>query len=150
MSLEQKIMTELKEAMKAKDDASLRALRAIKAAIILAKTETGANGNITEEGENKLLQKLVKQRKDSLLIYEQQHRLDLSKKEQEEIAIIEKFLPAQLNEEQLKEALAKIISETGASSPADVGKIIGIANRQLAGKSNGAAIAAAAKNLLNK
>src|SRR6201991_5393339 len=116
MSLEQKIMTELKAAMLAKDEAGLRSLRAIKAAILLAKTSEGAGGELKEEDETKLLQKLVKQRKDSLEIYQQQNRADLAKKEEEEIAVIEKFLPKQLDEAALKAALAKIIAETGASS----------------------------------
>lgn len=96
MSLEQKIMTELKAAMLAKNEAALRSLRAVKAAILLAKTSEGARGDLTEDDEIKLLQKLVKQRKDSLEIFQQQNRSDLAQKEQEEIAVIEKFLPAQL------------------------------------------------------
>ncbi|MBW7952567.1 MAG: GatB/YqeY domain-containing protein, partial [Chitinophagaceae bacterium] len=103
MSLEIKIMAEMKEAMKAKDEAALRGLRAIKAEIIKAKTEPGANGIISEDGELKLLQRLVKQRKDSLEIFNQQNRADLAQKEQEEINIIEKFLPAQLSETELEE-----------------------------------------------
>ena len=150
MSLEQQIMAEMKEAMKAKDEAALRGLRAIKAEIIKAKTEPGAHGQITQEGELKLLQKLVKQRKDSLDIYKQQNRLDLAKIEEDEIAIIEKFLPKQLSHAELKEALSKIITETGASSPADMGKVMGIATRQLAGKAEGKAISTAVKELLTK
>src|SRR5580765_5557562 len=117
MSLEQKIMTDLKTAMLARDEKSLRGLRAIKAAIILAKTSEGAGGELKEEDETKLLQKLIKQRKDSLEIFQQQQRTDLAQKEQEEIAVIERFLPKQLSAEELKAALAKIIAETGASSP---------------------------------
>jgi uncharacterized protein YqeY len=150
MSLEQQIMAEMKEAMKAKDEAALRGLRAIKAEIIKAKTEPGAYGQITQEGELKLLQKLVKQRKDSLDIYKQQNRLDLAKIEEDEIAIIEKFLPKQLSDAELKEALSKIITETGASSPTDMGKVMGIATRQLAGKAEGKAISTAVKELLTK
>src|SRR6185295_18533340 len=115
MSLEQKIMAELKTAMLAKDEAGLRSLRAIKAAILLAKTSEGAGGELKEEDETKLLQKLVKQRKDSLEIFQQQNRADLAKKEEEEIAIIEKFLPKQLSPDELKELLTKIITEVGAS-----------------------------------
>ena len=107
MSLEQKIMTELKTAMLAKDEAGLRSLRAIKAAILLAKTAEGAGGELKEEDEIKLLQKLVKQRKDSLEIFQQQNRADLAKKEQEEIAVIEKFLPKQLSAEELKASINK-------------------------------------------
>jgi uncharacterized protein YqeY len=150
MNLEQKIMAELKEAMKAKDEAALRGLRAIKAAIILAKTEAGSGGEVKEEDEVKLLQKLVKQRRDSLEIFTQQNRADLAEKEQQEITIIEKFLPAQLSEAELKTAVAAIIAETGASSPADMGKVMGAATKQLAGKADGKAISAAVKELLSK
>jgi uncharacterized protein YqeY len=150
MALEQKVMADLKTAMLAKDEGALRGLRAIKAAIILAKTSEGAGGELKEEDETKLLQKLVKQRKDSLEIFQQQNRADLAKKEEEEIAVIEKFLPKQLDEEALKAALTKIIAETGASSPADIGKVMGAATKQLAGQADGKAISAAAKQLLSK
>ena len=150
MSLEQKVMTELKTAMLAKDEAALRSLRAIKAAILLAKTAEGASGELKEDEEIKLLQKLVKQRKDSLEIFQQQNRADLAKKEQEEIAIIEKFLPQQLSPEELKQALRKIIAETGATGPADLGKVMGIASKQFAGKADGKTISALAKELLAK
>src|SRR5215210_7131006 len=106
MSLEQRVMADLKEAMKAKDEAALRSIRAIKAAIIIAKTAEGAGGEIKEEEETKLLQKLVKQRKDSLEIYKQQNREDLAQKEMEEIMIIEKFLPKQLSEEELRKEIS--------------------------------------------
>jgi uncharacterized protein YqeY len=150
MSLEQKIMAEMKDAMKAKDEATLRGLRAIKAEIIKAKTEPGAGGEITEEKETTLLQKMVKQRKDSLEIYQQQARADLAQKEQEEIGVIERFLPKQLSAEELKTELQKIIAETGASSPADMGKVMGAATKQLAGKADGKTISAAVKELLAK
>ncbi len=150
MSLEQQIMAEMKDAMKAKDEALLRGLRAIKAEIIKAKTEPGANGEVTTEGELKLLQKLVKQRKDSLEIFTQQNRPDLAQKEQEEISVIERFLPKQLNAEELKTALEKIIAEVGATSPADLGKVMGVASKQLAGKADGKAISAVVKELLTK
>jgi len=150
MSLEQKIMTELKAAMLAKDEAGLRSLRAIKAAILLAKTAEGASGELKEDEEIKLLQKLVKQRKDSLEIFQQQKRDDLANKEQEEIAIIEKFLPQQLSPEELKQALQKIISEAGAAGPADLGKVMGIASKQFAGKADGKTISSLAKELLAK
>jgi len=150
MSLEQKVMAELKTAMLAKNEAGLRGLRAIKAAIIVAKTSEGAGGVLKEEDETKLLQKLVKQRKDSLEIYQQQQRADLAKKEQEEIAIIEQFLPKQLSTEELKAALSKIIAETGASSPADMGKVMGAATKQLAGQADGKTISATVKELLSK
>ena len=150
MALEQQITAELKTAMLAKDEKGLRSLRAIKAAILLAKTSEGAGGELKEEDEIKLLQKLVKQRRDSLEIYQQQNRADLAQKEQEEIEIIEKFLPKQLAPEELKTLLTKIIAEVGAVSPADMGKVMGAATKQLAGKADGKAISAAVKELLAK
>lgn len=150
MNLEQKIMAELKTAMLAKDEKALRSLRAIKAAILLAKTAEGAGGKLKEEDEIKLLQKLVKQRKDSLEIYQQQNRTDLAQKEQEEIEVIEKFLPKQLSSEELKTLLAKIIAEVGATSPADIGKVMGAATKQLAGKADGKTISVMVKELLAK
>ena len=150
MNLEQKIMADLKTAMLARDEKTVRSLRAIKAAIILAKTSEGAGGEIKEEEEVKLLQKLVKQRKDSLEIYQQQNRPDLAQKEQEEIEVIEKFLPKQISGEELKAIIATIIAETGASSPADMGKVMGAATKQLAGKAEGKAISTLVKELLAK
>lgn len=150
MSLEQQIMTELKAAMIAKNEGALRSLRAIKAAILLAKTAEGAKSELTEDDETKLLQKLVKQRRDSLEIFEQQNRADLAAKEREELDVIEKFLPKQLTPEELKEAVAGIIASTGASSPADMGKVMGVATKQLAGKADGKAISALVKELLTK
>jgi len=150
MNLEQKVMAEMKDAMKSKNEAVLRSLRAIKAEIIKAKTEPGAGGQISEDTELKMLQKMVKQRKDSLEIFQQQNRTDLAQKEQEEIAVIEKFLPKQLSDAEIKEALSKIIAEVGATSPADMGKVMGVATKQLAGKADGKAIPAAVKELLNK
>jgi uncharacterized protein YqeY len=150
MSLEQLIMADMKDAMKAKNEGVLRGLRAVKAEIIKAKTEPGAHGEISADSELKLLQKLVKQRKDSLEIYQQQNRPDLAVKEEEEIAVIEKFLPKQLTEAELKEAVSGIIAETGASSPADMGKVMGAATKQLAGKADGKAISAAVKELLSQ
>ena len=145
MSLETTIMAEMKDAMKAKNEAKLRGLRAIKAALLLLKT---SGETVTEETEMKALQKMVKQRKDSLEIFKQQNRTDLAQKEEEEIAVIEKFLPQPLSEEDLKLALQKIIIETGASSPADMGKVMGVATKLLAGKADGKAISAAVKELL--
>lgn len=150
MSLEIKVMAEMKEAMKAKDEAALRGLRAIKAEIIKAKTEPGAGGEITEEGELKLLQKIVKQRKDSLEIFTQQNRPDLASKEAEEIAIIEKFLPKQLSVDELRTIITAIISEVGASTLADLGKVMGVASKQLAGKADGKTISSLVKELLTK
>ena len=148
MNLEQKIMTELKAAMLAKDEKSLRSLRAIKAAILLAKTAEGGGGELKEEDEIKLLQKLVKQRKDSLEIFRQQNRVDLAQKEEEEIEIIEKFLPQQLSTDELKAELMAIIAETGASSPADMGKVMGAATKKLGGKADGKTISGIVKELL--
>jgi hypothetical protein len=150
MSLEQKIMTELKTAMLAKDEKKLRSLRAVKAAILLAKTSEGAAGELKADDEIKLLQKLVKQRKDSLEIYQQQNRADLAQKEQEEIEVIEKFLPQQLSPDELKKELSAIISEIGATSPADMGKVMGTATKKLAGRSDGKAISAMVKELLSQ
>jgi uncharacterized protein len=123
---------------------------AIKAAIIIAKTAEGAGGELKEEDEIKLLQKLVKQRKDSLDIFTQQNRPDLAMKEQEEIEVIEKFLPKQLSQDELKEEISKIIAESGASSAAEMGKVIGLANKKLAGRADGKTISGVVKELLSK
>ena len=149
MSLEQKIMGDLKTAMLAKDEKALRSLRAIKAAILLTKTSEGAGGELKEDDEIKLLQKLVKQRKDSLEIFQQQNRTDLAQKEQEEIEIIEKFLPKQLSADELRSEVAVIISEVGATSPADMGKVMGAATKKLSGKADGKTISALVKELLS-
>lgn len=148
MALEEKVMAELKEAMKAKDEAALRGLRAIKSAIIIAKTAEGAGGVLKEEDEVKLLQKLVKSRKDSLEIFEKQSRPELAQKEKEEIAVIEKFLPKQMDAEELKVTITKIIADLGAKSPADLGKVMGVASKQLAGIAEGKAISTMVKELL--
>ena len=148
MSLELEVMSLMKDAMKNKDEALLRGLRAIKAEIIKAKTEPGANGAISEDTEMKLLQKLVKQRKDSLTIFQEQNRADLADKEAEEIAVIEKFLPVQMTEDEVKSAVEAIVKELGAAGPQDLGKVMGVASKQLAGKADGKIIAAVAKNAL--
>ncbi len=148
MNLEQKIMADLKTAMLAKDEKGLRSLRAVKAAILLAKTSEGAAGELKEEEEIKLLQKLVKQRKDSLEIFTQQNREDLAQKEKEEIEVIEKFLPKQMTTEELKSALKQIIAEVGATTPADMGKIMGAASKKFAGKADGKTISYLVKELL--
>jgi uncharacterized protein YqeY len=147
MSLESKIMLQMKEAMKAKDEASLRGLRAIKAALLLLKTS--GSGEISEEEEIKMLQKLVKQRNDSLDIFRQQNRSDLALKEEEEIKVIETFLPKQLSTDEIRAALQELIQQIGAASPADLGKVMGIASKQLAGKADGKTISAITKELLN-
>jgi len=150
MSLETDVMSLLKDAMKNKDEALLRGLRAIKAEIIKAKTEPGANGEISADTEMKLLQKLVKSRKDSLTIFEQQNRADLALKEKEEIAVIEKFLPAQMSEEAVKAAVQAIITQVGAAGAQDLGKVMGMATKQLAGQADGKLISAIAKELLSQ
>lgn len=140
-------MTALKEAMKSKDQAALRSIRAIKAAILLQKTD-GSGKALDEAGEIKLLQKLVKQRKDSLEIYEKQGREDLAVTEREEIAVIERFLPEQLSEAKLEDVLKKIIEQTGATSMRDMGKVMGMASKQLGGKADGKTISGVVKRLL--
>ena len=150
MSLEQQIMTEMKEAMKAKNEGVLRSLRAIKAEIIKAKTEPGAGGEINEATEQKFLQKMMKQRKDSLEIFEKQGREDLAAKEREEIETIERFLPKQMSEAEIKEAVAGIIKQVGATSAADMGKVMGAASKQLAGLADGKTISTIVKELLSK
>ena len=149
MALEQNIMAELKAAMLAKNEAALRGLRAIKSAILLAKTADGKQGEITEEDEIKLLQKLAKQRKDSLEVFVAQQREDLAQKEREELEVIEKFLPKQLSELELKDALTSIVAELGASGPGDMGKVMGAATKQLAGKADGKMISALVKEILS-
>ncbi|NLR78649.1 GatB/YqeY domain-containing protein [Chitinophaga eiseniae] len=150
MSLELDINAGIKAAMLGKKEAELRALRAIKAAILVAKTAEGASGELTEADESKLLQKLAKQRKDSLEIFRTQNREDLAVKEQEELDVIERFLPKQMSEAELRTAITDIITSTGASSPADMGKVMGVATKQLAGKAEGKAISALVKELLSK
>ena len=142
-------MSDLKTAMLAKDEVALRSLRAIKAAILLAKTAEGGSGELSTDAEMKILQKLVKQRKDSLDIFSQQGRMDLAQKEQEEIAVIEKFLPKQMDAELLRVILKDIIAKTGASTAADMGKVMGAANKELAGKAEGKLIASLVKELLS-
>lgn len=149
MSLEQKVMEQMKEAMKAKNEASLRTLRAIKAAILIEKTSEGAKDTLTEADEMKMLQKLAKQRRDSLDIFTQQNRADLAQKEKEELDIIEKFLPKQMSQEELRAELKTIIAQVGATSPADMGKVMGVATKQLAGKADGKAISENVKQLLS-
>ena len=149
MALEQQIMTELKAAMLAKDEVALRSLRAIKASVLLAKTQEGAAGELSADGEIKLLQKMVKQRKDSLEIFTQQGREDLAKKEREEITVIEKFLPQQMDAAAVRAVLVQLVAQAGASSPADMGKVMGLANKELAGKAEGKMIATIVKELLS-
>ncbi len=148
MSLEAKIMDHMKEAMKAKDSVALEALRAIKSAIILAKTEAGATDTLTEDQEIKMLQRLVKMRKDSAEIFTTQNRPDLAEPELAQIAVIEKFLPAQLSEAEVEVIIAKIIAETGASGIASMGKVMGLATAQIGGQAEGKVISGIVKKLL--
>jgi uncharacterized protein len=150
MTLEERIMSDMKDAMKSKNEAALRSLRAIKAEIIKAKTDPGAGGSISPDTEIKLLQKLVKQRKDSLEIFRQQNRADLAQKEEEELAIIETFLPKQMDEAEIRTKVAAVIAETGASGPQDMGKVMGVVTKQLAGQADGKVISGIVKELLAK
>ena len=147
MSLEQKIGKDLIEAMKAKDEVRLRSVRAIKAAILLIKTD-GSGIGLDEDGEIKLLQRLVKTRKDSLAIFEKQNREDLAKGEREEITIIESYLPQQLSSEAVEAIVKEIIAETGATTIKDMGKVMGLASKKLAGQAEGAVISSVVKKLL--
>jgi uncharacterized protein len=148
MSLETKVMDAMKDAMRSKDEGALRGIRAIKAAIILAKTEKGSTGEVNEEQEMKLLQKLVKQRKEAMEIFQKENRNDLAKKEADEIAVIEKFLPQQMSQDELRSELKKIIETTGAKTPQDMGKIMGVASKQFAGRADGKAISEIVRELL--
>lgn len=149
MSLEIKIDQEIKQAMLAREKEKLEALRGIKSAILLAKTEKGGSEGISQETEIKLLQKLVKQRKDSAAIYQQQNRKDLADKELFEVSIIEKYLPEQMSDEELTKIVKAAIDQTGAKGMAEMGKVMGIVSKQLAGKAEGKAIADKVKSLLN-
>jgi uncharacterized protein YqeY len=146
MALEEQINTDLKAAMLAKNEAGLRALRAVKSAILLAKTSGG--GGISPDEEMKMLQKLVKQRRESVEIFETQGRADLAQSEKEEIAVIEKYLPAQMDEAAIRAEVKKIIASLGASSPADTGKVMGAASKAFAGKADNKVVAGIVKELL--
>jgi len=147
MSLQDQVMQQIKAAMKSKDSLALQALRSIKSALLLE--QTSGNDSINEETELKLLQKLVKQRKDSAALYTEQGRDDLAQPELEEAKIIEQFLPTQLNEEEVKAAVSAIITEVGASTMKDMGKVMGIASKQLGGQTDGKTISMAVKQLLS-
>ncbi|MDX2001468.1 MAG: GatB/YqeY domain-containing protein [Chitinophagales bacterium] len=149
MSLEARINDDIKQAMLAKDQVRLRGLRAVKSAILLAKSEPGASDTFGEEKEIQILQKLVKTRKDSMAIYQQQNRPDLAEKEQEEIATIEPYLPKQLSAEELQAAIKEIIAELGASGMKDMGKVMGQANAKLAGKADSKSISDVVKAALS-
>ena len=149
MSLKTKIEAGMKEAMLGKEKDRLRTLRAIKSQILLAESEKGVSGELTEESESKILQKAAKQRKDSLEIYETQNREDLAEVERIELRIIEEFLPKQLSEEEVETSVKEIISQVGATGPQDMGKVMGTATKQLAGLADGKMISQIARKLLN-
>ena len=148
MSLSTQIMDSMKEAMRAKDSVALEALRAIKSEILLAQTASGSKEEISEADEIKILQKLVKMRKDSAAIFTEQNRADLAEPELAQIAVIEKFLPAQLSEAEVETIVAKIIAETGASGIASMGKVMGLASAQIGGQAEGKTISTIVKKLL--
>lgn len=148
MSLEEKINADLKSAMKEKNQVALRGIRAVKNALLLAKTD-GTGNEVTEEMEIKMVQKLIKQRKESLDIYLKQNREDLAKVEQEEIEVIEKYLPAQLTAEEITPIIKDIIGKTGAAGMKDMGKVMGMASKQLAGQADGKTISNIVKKLLS-
>jgi len=149
MSLQQQVMEALKVAMKAKDTQSLEALRAVKSALLLAQTATGSKEEISESEELKILQKQVKQRKDSASIYIEQGRKDLADPELAQAAVIERFLPVQMGEDQIAKIVDEIIAETGASSMKDMGRVMGMANTKLAGKADGKTISTVVKSRLS-
>lgn len=149
MSLSDKITSELKDAMRAKDKVKLESLRGIKSALMLAKTEKGAGAELSEEEEIKILSRLQKQRKDSMAIYEEQGREDLASEERAQLAVIEGFLPKALSPKELEAYLSNLINEVGASGPQDMGKVMGRASKELQGKADGKTISAKVKELLN-
>ena len=149
MSLEKTVMDKMKAAMLSKDEVTLRTLRAIKAAILVEKTAGAQKATLTEEEEMKLINKMIKQRQDSLSIFQQQNRPDLAETEEQELAVLMTFLPPQLDENAIKERVSGIISELGVTSIKDMGKVMGAANKALAGQATGQAISAAVKALLS-
>lgn len=149
MSLENRIMDQLKQAMRDKNEIALRTLRSIKAALLEAKTAVNAKADLSEADELKLLQKMAKQRKDSMVIFKEQGREDLAQKEADELQILETFLPAQITDKVLREKVQGIIEQTGAATAADMGKVMGAANKALAGQADGARIAAMVRSLLS-
>ena len=148
MSLQKQVMDKMKEAMKAKDTVALQALRAVKSAFLLAKTETGVQAELTEEQEIKIIQKQVKQRKDSAAIFLKQDRQDLAEPELAEIAVLEQFLPEALSEEKIEEVVLATINKLGASGMQDMGKVMGVVSKELAGKADGKAISILVKKNL--
>ena len=148
MSLQKKIMDQMKEAMKTKDKVALESLRAIKSELLLIQTKSAATEELTEDDEIKLLQKLVKQRKDSAAIYKEQGRGDLAEPELAQVAVISQFLPIQMSEDDVKKTVAEIIKAVGATSMKDMGNVMALASKQLAGKADGKSISTAVKQLL--
>jgi len=148
MSLFDTVSEDIKKAMLAKEKEKLEAIRSVKAAFLLARTEAGAGGELTLEAELKIVQKLVKQRRESAEIYQQQNRHDLADKELLEASVIEQYLPAQMSEQELEAALKTIIERVGAKAPSDMGKVMGIATKELSGKADGKAISTKVKQLL--
>jgi uncharacterized protein YqeY len=148
MSLQEKIMDKMKEAMKTKDKVALESLRAIKSELLLIQTKSAASEELTQDDEIKLLQKLVKQRKDSAAIYKEQGREDLAEPELAQVEVISQFLPVQMSEEDVKNAVAEIIKSVGATSMKDMGNVMAEASKQLAGKTDGKSISTAVKQLL--
>lgn len=148
MTLQEKINADVIAAMKAKEEVALRALRGLKSALLLAGTEAGANGSVSDEKAIQVFQKLAKQRKESLEIYTQNGREDLAKVEAEELEIIERYLPKQMSEDEIKSVLQQIVTEQGASSAADFGKVMPMAMKALAGKADGKIISALLKGML--
>lgn len=148
MTLKKRIEEDIKQAMREKNQDTLRALRAIKSLILLEETKEGASGELNAEDELKLLTKAAKQRRDSASIYEEQNRVDLKEKEVAEIAVIEKYLPKQLSEEEVKVKLMEIIERVGAKSAAEIGKVMGVAMKELAGQTDGKVVQTLAKSLL--
>lgn len=146
--MQDEVMEKMKEAMKSKDVVALESLRALKSAFLLEKT-SGSNVQLSDADEIRIVQKLVKQRKDSAVIFAQQGRQDLAEPELAQAAVLEQFLPAQMSEEELRNAIAAIVEKTGASSMKDMGKVMGIASKELAGKADGKAISAAVKQFLS-
>lgn len=148
MGLQENVMTELKAAMKAKDTVALEALRAIKSAILLAQTEKGGGAGLSEEDEAKLVQKLVKQRKDSAVIFKEQGREDLAEPELAQVAVIERFLPEQLTEGEIEKVVVQTIDALGASGMQDMGKVMGVVTKELAGQADGKTISTIVRNKL--
>ena len=148
MSLQDKVMEQMKTAMKAKDKVALESLRAIKSALLLAQTESGSGSGLSEEDEVKLVQKLVKQRKDSAAIFQEQGRNDLAEPELAQVAVIEQFLPAQLSESAIEKVVTAVIAKTGAAGMKDMGKVMGMVSKELAGQADGKTISTIVKTKL--